>query len=122
MNSGSEYFLAISDLTDVGISRALPLALASSVFPMLRLITRLAVRSARSADRARTQRFHVPQPSPDDLGSLYTPAVRMFASGYDTASEPDCLPFGPSLNQSLWLANIYDACERSFSFNHVIRF
>ena len=45
-------FLAISDLTDVGISSALPLALASSVIPMLRPPTRLAVRSARSSDRA----------------------------------------------------------------------
>jgi hypothetical protein len=24
--------------------------------------------------------------------------------------------------QSLWLVQVYDACERSFSFDHVIRF
>jgi hypothetical protein len=35
------------DQTDVGISGALPPALASSVLAMLRLLTRLAVMSAR---------------------------------------------------------------------------
>jgi len=54
----------------------------------------------RDRDRGR-QLFHVLQCSGDDLGSLYTPAVRVFASGYVTAPEPDCLPFGPSLSVSL---------------------
>ena len=49
---GSTGFLAILDLTDVGISSALPLALAFSVIPRLRPPTRLAVRSAQSPDRA----------------------------------------------------------------------
>lgn len=37
-------FLAISDQTDVGESSALSLALASSVLPRLRPLTRLAAR------------------------------------------------------------------------------
>ena len=49
--SDSTGVLAISDRTDVGLSSALPLALASSVFPKLRPLTRLAVRSARSRGR-----------------------------------------------------------------------
>src|SRR3974377_2236883 len=48
---GSACALAISDQTDVGLSSALPLALASSVLPMLCPRTRLAVRSARSGGR-----------------------------------------------------------------------
>ena len=48
---GSTGCPTISDQTDVGISSALPLALASSVFPMLRPLTRLAVRSVRSRGR-----------------------------------------------------------------------
>ena len=43
------------------------------------------------------QRFHVPQCSRDDLGSLYTPAVLVFAPGDYGDPEPDCVPFGPSL-------------------------
>jgi hypothetical protein len=49
---GSTCFLAFSDQTDVGLSSALPLALASSVLPMLRPLTCLAVGSARSRGRA----------------------------------------------------------------------
>ena len=37
----------------------------------------------------------------DDLGSLSTPAVRRSRSGHQTGPEPDCLPFGLSLEQSL---------------------
>ena len=44
---GSADVLATSDQTDVGISSALPLALASSVIPRLCLLTRLTVRSAQ---------------------------------------------------------------------------
>ena len=47
VGSSSPCVLAMFDQTDVGISSALPLALASSVIPMLRPLTRLAVRSAR---------------------------------------------------------------------------
>src|SRR5260370_2438819 len=49
---GSASSLARIDQTDVGLSSALPLALAFSVLPMLRPSTRLAVRSARSRNRA----------------------------------------------------------------------
>ena len=44
LESGSTGFRAISDLTDVGISSALLLALAFSVIPMLRPLTRPALR------------------------------------------------------------------------------
>jgi len=49
---GSASSLARIDQTDVGVSSALPLALASSVLPKLRPLTRLAVRSARLRGRA----------------------------------------------------------------------
>src|ERR1051325_886959 len=72
------------------------LALASSVLPMLRLLTRLAVRSARSQLRARLAAFPCSTiVTENDLGLLSTPAVRMFASGQRTGPEPDCLPFWP---------------------------
>ena len=48
---GSASSLARIDQTDVGLSSALPLALAFSVIPRLRPLTRLAVRSARSPNR-----------------------------------------------------------------------
>jgi len=77
------------------------LALAFSVLPMLRPLTRLAVGSARSRAERGGQRFHVLRPSQDDLGSLSTSAVLRYASGDEEAPEPDRLPFGPSLKQSL---------------------
>jgi len=43
------------------------------------------------------QPFHVLQGPRDDLGSLYTPAVLVFASGDYGDPEPDRVPFGPSL-------------------------
>lgn len=43
------------------------------------------------------KRFHVLQSSPEDLGSLYTPAAPSFASGDAPDPEPDCVPFGSSL-------------------------
>ena len=86
---GSTSSLARYDQTDVGLSGALPLALAFSVLPRLRPLTRLAVRSARSRFRAGSQRFHVPQPPQDDLGPPSTPAA-----GYSrraTVKDPDWL-------------------------------
>src|SRR5712691_12989394 len=72
------------------------LALASSVLPKLRLLTRLAVRSARSRLRARSAVFPCSTiVTKDDLGLLSTPAVPIFASGYQREPEPDCLPFWP---------------------------
>ena len=58
----------------------------------------------------------------NDLGPLYTPAVGVFASGYVEEPEPDRVPFGPSLNQSLWLVVGDGACKRSFGFGHVVGF
>jgi len=100
-------FLAISDQTDMGLSSALPLALASSVLPMLLLLTRLAVRSAQ----LRTGTGLAASPCSatitlSDLGSLCTPAVQVFASGHREEPDPDCLPFGPSLEQSLVACSI----------------
>ena len=78
------------------------LAFASSVLPRLLLLTRLTVRSARTRLRARLAVFPCSTiVTEDDLGSLYTPAVRVFASGHSGGPEPDCVPFGPSLKQSL---------------------
>ena len=108
--SGSTNFLAISDQTDVGISSALPLALASSAFPMLCPLSRLAVSSARSRYAGRGwQRFRVLQCSQDDLGPLYTPAVR------DSRREPSQCPnltaclLAQALNSLLWLVPTYGA-------------
>ncbi len=79
---------------------------------MLRLLTRLTVKSVQTAGRG-PQRFHVPQQSQDDLGSLFTPAVRVFASGHVEGPEPDCLPFGRSLKQSLVASQIL-RCLQAF--------
>src|SRR5439155_17979173 len=89
-------------------------ALASSVLPMLRPLTRLAVRSARLRAGRGWQAFPCPAIfTSDDLGSLYTPAVQMFASGNLGGPEPDCVPFGPSLKQSL-VACPHLRCLRAF--------
>jgi hypothetical protein len=101
IRGGSSGFLALSDLTDVGLSSALPLAFASSVIPRLCLRTRLAVRSARLAPGRGPQRFHVLQRSPDDLGPPFATAVPTFTSEEGGTSGPDCLPFGSSLTVSL---------------------
>jgi hypothetical protein len=50
-HDGSASSLARIDQTDVGVSSALPLALAFSVLPKLRPLTRLAVRSVRVRNR-----------------------------------------------------------------------
>ena len=55
------------------------LALAFSVLPMLRPLTRLAVMFARPKPGRGQQRFHVLPCSRDDLGPLSTPAVLGFA-------------------------------------------
>jgi hypothetical protein len=54
-------FLQLRDQIDVGISKALPLALASSILSVLLLLTRLAVMSARNQSERGWQLFHVPQ-------------------------------------------------------------
>ena len=64
------------------------LALAFSVIPMLRPLTRLAVRSARFASRDGADSVSMfCNVHRIDLGSLSTPAVLLFASGY--VKEPE---------------------------------
>ena len=75
-HDGSASSLARIDQTDVGVSSALPLALASSVLPKLRLLTRLAVRSVRLRGPDGVVSVSVFRPvHVDDLGLLCTPAV-----------------------------------------------
>jgi hypothetical protein len=98
---GSTYFLAISDQTDVGISGALHAGIGffgppNAAPPDPPCGEVCPVSRARLAAFPRSAIF-----TPDDLGSLFTPAVPMFASGHRKGPEPDCLPFGPSLEQSL---------------------
>jgi len=68
-------------------------ALASSAISMLRLLTRLAVRSAR---REPGEQAALPCSTTITKGwfrfALYTGSAA-FASGYRTEPEPDCLPF-----------------------------
>ena len=59
-------------------------------------MARLAVRLTRQTGHG-WQNFHVLQFSQDDLGSLFTPAVWMFASADLSPPEPDCVLFGASL-------------------------
>ena len=93
---------------------ALPLALASSVLPMLLLLTRLAVRSAQLRTGTGLAAFPCSATiTMSDLGSLCTPAVQVFASGHREEPDPDCLPFGPSLEQSLVACSI-SRCLRAF--------
>ena len=71
-------------------------------------------------DRRGWQLFHVLQPSQDDLGSLYTPAV--LCSRRMVQQLPSQTAYLlVQASQPLWLANIHDACERSFRFNLVTR-
>src|SRR5437016_9942747 len=98
---GSTYFLAISDQTDVGISSALYAGVGLFGLPNAAPPDR-PCGEVCPANRARLAAF--PRSATftsDDLGSLFTPAVPMFASGHLEGPGPDCLPFGPSLEQSL---------------------
>src|SRR5512136_2289779 len=70
---GSAYVLAISDQTDVGLSSALPLALASSLLPMLPPSDPPCGKVCPGDAGRGWQRFHVLQRSQDDLGPPYTP-------------------------------------------------
>jgi len=92
---------------------------------MLRPLTRLAVRSARSRGRAGLAAFPC---SANFTGwfrfALYT------GSAWQRVSPRRATQEDPSLSacllaqayQSLWLVGCNDAYERSFSFNHVIQF
>lgn len=57
----------------------------------------------------------------DDLGPLFTPAVFERSRWVTTAHPNQLLTFlVQALNSLLWLVMSNDACERLFSFNHVI--
>jgi len=102
LHDGSACSLARRDQTDVGISSALPLALAFSVVPMLLLLTRLAVRSAR-----REPGEHTAFPCSttiidrDDLGPRSTPAVLHSRRAIKQNPNLTAYRFGRSLEQSL---------------------
>jgi len=99
---GSTYFLAISDQTDVGLSGALHTGLSFFGHPNAAPPDPPCGKVCPVASRAGLAAFPCPAIfTSDDLGSLYTPAVRGFTSGNLGRPEPDCLPFGPSLEQSL---------------------
>src|SRR5712691_143470 len=99
---GSTYFLAISDQTDVGISGALHTGLSFFGRPNAAPPDPPCGKVCPVASRTGLAAFPCPAIfTSDDLGSLYTPAVQMFASGHSGGPEPDRLPFGPSLKQSL---------------------
>jgi len=119
---GSASSLARIDQTDVGISGALHTGLGffghpNAAPPDPPCGEVCPVRE----DRTEWQRFHVLHRSQDDLGPLCTPAALMFASGYVRDPEPTACLLAQAF-QSLWLVKFYDACERSFGFDHVIRF
>ena len=76
-------------------------ALASSVISMLRLLPCLAVGvTTNGVVQANSVSMFCIRYGMD-LGPLCTPAVLLFASGYLRRPEPDCMPFGLSLNQPL---------------------
>src|SRR5438046_6740081 len=111
---GSTYFLAISDQTDVGISGALHAGLGFFGPPNAAPPDPPCGKVCPATSRARLAAFPCPAIfTSDDLGSLYTPAVQMFASGNLGGPEPDCVPFGPSLKQSL-VACPHLRCLRAF--------
>ena len=97
-------------------------ALAFSVVPVLRPLTRLAVRPARLRTGRGCQRFHVLLVSQDELGSLCTPAMR--GSRWVNREDPSLIAhlLVRALTSLLWLVIYHDACERLFGFNRVIRF
>jgi len=98
----------------VGISSALPLALASSVLPKLRPLTRLAVRSARVRIRAGSAAFPCSAVLTGWFRSaLYTGSAGVRVQGAWKPRSPTACPFGPSLNQSL-VACWHLRCLRAF--------
>lgn len=58
----------------------------------------------------------------DDLGSLFTPAVRRSRRAITQGSNLTAYLLVEALNSLLWLLRLNDAYERSFGFNRVIRF
>ena len=96
-------------------------ALAFSVLSRLLLLTRLAVRSARREPGERAA-FPCSITIPvDDLGPLSAPTVLCSRWSNLTVSNLTACHLAQA-SQSLWLVDFYDAYERSFGFNRVIRF
>ena len=58
----------------------------------------------------------------DDLGSLSTPAVRRSRRAIEAEPNLTACLLAQALNSLFGLLSFNDACERSFSFNRVIRF
>jgi hypothetical protein len=122
LRDGSAHSLARRDQTDVGISAALhtgvgffgPLNAAALDPPCGEVCP---VRTGRAS-----QRFHVlQQSSVNDLGPLFTPAELCSRRAIaESLALSACLL--AQACQSLWLVHFDDACERSFGFDHVIRF
>src|SRR5579859_6105859 len=123
VEGGSTYFLAIRHLADVGISGALPPALAFSAFSMLRLSTLPCgwgdhddVAQVRSLSMFCT-RYRM------DLGPLcYTGSL--MSSRRATLNDPDSTAchFGQALISLVWLFRYDGAYKRSVSFDHVLQF
>jgi hypothetical protein len=96
--SGSTYVCAILDQTDVGVSGALhtglgffgpPLAEAPDP-PCGEVCPVLGPGGLAAFTCSATLTM-------DDLGPPFTPTSAPFASGHQRGPEPDCVPFGPSL-------------------------
>jgi len=114
IGGGSACFLAIRHLADVGISGALPPALAFSAFSRLRLLPCLTVGATTTERGPRAQLFHVLHSIQEDLGPLcYTGSP--VSSRRATLDNPDSTAchFGWSLNQPRMAPCSYSACERS---------
>ena len=100
IGGGSACFLAIRHLADVGISGALPPALAFSAFSRLRLLPCLTVGATTTERGPRAQLFHVLHSIQEDLGPLcYTGSL--LSSRRATLESPDSTArhFGSSLQQ-----------------------
>ena len=100
VEGGSTYFLTIRHLADVGISGALPPALAFSAFSMLRLSTLPYGWGDHDWRGPSAQPFHVLHSIQDGFRSaLLHRQSYEFAPGHVKRPGLDCLPFWPSLNQ-----------------------
>ena len=94
IRGGSTYFLAIRHLTDVGISGALPPALASSAFSRLRLFTLPCGWGDHESRGPSAQLFHVLHSIQDGFRSaLLHRQSYEFAPGHVRQPGLDCVPF-----------------------------
>ena len=97
-------------------------ALASSVISMLPPLPRLAVGAATNSVARNNSvsmfciRYRM------DLGLLCTPAVHRSAWGYVRRPQPDCVPFGSSLNQPRMACSLVTMLASVQSFDPVLQF